>query len=84
VRKPTKWQVRKRQGVGAQFQESEIPLDVKRTDTIVIDLGDYKFLIRPSPEGILLSAERGKVFGPPLALRISQPYQVTLWAEHSR
>lgn len=84
MRQPTKWQVSKRKGVGAQFQESEIRLDVKRTETIVIDSGDYKFLIRPSPEGVLLSAERGKVDGPPLALRISQPHQVTLWAEHSR
>lgn len=79
------WVVRKRPGSGPKQRASETSLDVAATDSIVIDLGNYRFVIRHSWDGagLLVSTERGQRKGPPLALRISQNNQLVLWSEFS-
>ena len=76
------WGVRRRPGVGSQFAKEEQQLDVKVGETLVLDLGDYRFLIRRSIEGLRVSTERGRdMKGHRIALRISQPNEIILWGE---
>lgn len=84
--KELEWYVRKRPGIDAKFASQEESLEVGVTDSLILDLGDYRFVIRRSEEGLLVSTERGDlrvVKGPRMALQISQPNQIVLWAEFS-
>lgn len=79
------WKVRKRRGSGQKQRASETALGIAPADSIVIDLGVYRLVIRQSwdGKGVLISSEHGQRKGPPLALRISQNNQVVLWSEFS-
>ena len=80
------WDVRKRRGIDAKYASSEENIDIGVSEALIIDLEDYRFVIRRSEEGLLVSTERGDlrvVKGPRMALRISQPNQIVLWAEFS-